>query len=141
MVGENIRSARQDQHLSLTDVAGRAGISAATLSRIETNKQSLDLGIFLLLARILKRQPHELLGDADSDADLPLATKIASLGADERTRLWRDVSAARRVQRGSKRSDSSTANVAMQVEELIAQIDFIREEIEVVRKRLRSRRN
>jgi transcriptional regulator with XRE-family HTH domain len=140
MVGHNIRSARQDQHLSLTDVAVRAGISPATLSRIETNKQSLDLGIFLLLAKILKRQPHELLGDEDSDGDLPLATKIASLGSNEWTRLWRDVSAARRTQRGSRRSDSSAANVAMHVDELIAQIDFIREEIEVVRKRLRSRR-
>src|SRR5687767_9504368 len=115
MVGENIRSARQDQHLSLTDVAGRAGISAATLSRIETNKQSLDLGIFLLLARILKRQPHELLGEEDSDADLPLASKIASLGSNERTRLWRDVSAARRTQRGTTRRSDSSANVAMQV--------------------------
>jgi transcriptional regulator with XRE-family HTH domain len=141
MVGENIRAARQDQHLSLTDVAGRAGISAATLSRIETNKQSLDLGIFLLLARILKRQPHELLGAEGSDTDLPLASKIASLGSNERTRLWRDVSAARRTERGTTRRSDSSANVAMQVEELLAQIDFIREEIEVVRKRLRSRRS
>jgi transcriptional regulator with XRE-family HTH domain len=140
MVGENIRSARQDQHLSLTDVAGRAGISAATLSRIETNKQSLDLGIFLLLAKILKRQPHELLDEEDNNGEVPLASKIASLGSPERTRLWRDVTAARRTQRPTKRGDNAV-NVAMHVEELIAQIDSIREEIEVVRKRLRSRRS
>lgn len=141
MVGENIRAARQDQHLSLTDVAGRAGISAATLSRIETNKQSLDLGTFLLLARILKRQAHELLGEEDGATDLPLAARIVSLGSNERARLWREVSAARRNQKGTARKTESAANVAMQVEELIAQIDFIRDEIEIVRKRLRSRRS
>jgi transcriptional regulator with XRE-family HTH domain len=139
MVGEKLRSARQDQHLSLSDVAERAGISAATLSRIETNKQSLDLGIFLLLAKILKRLPHELLGEEHEHGQLPLASKIASLGTDERTRLWREVSAARRTQKPARRSDAGS--VALQVEELIAQIDFIREEIESVRKRLRSRRS
>lgn len=138
MVGEKIRVARQAQHLSLSDVAERAGISAATLSRIETNKQSIDLGIFLLLAKILKRQAHELLGEEDGHVQPPLAWKIASLGTDERARLWREVSAARRTQKPARRSDP--ASVALHVEELIAQIDFIREEIESVRKRLRSRR-
>jgi transcriptional regulator with XRE-family HTH domain len=140
MVGENLRAARQDQHLSLSDVAERAGISAATLSRIETSKQSLDLDIFLTLAKILKRPPHELLGDNDGEQHPPLAARIASLGTGERARLWREVNAARRSQRHTRQTET-TANLAMQVEELIAQIDFIREEIEVVRKRLRARRS
>lgn len=139
MVGENIRAARQAQHLSLTDVAGRAGMSAATLSRIETNKQSLDLGVFLTLARILRRPPHELLGEDGEEGESPLATRIVSLGIGERSRLWRDLTAARRTQRSTKKSQSAS-NVALQVEELVAQIDFLREEVETMRKRLRSKR-
>ena len=139
MIGENIRAARQAQQLSLTDVAGRVGISAATLSRIETGKQSLDLGMFLSLSKILRRQPNELLGEEGNGEADPLALKIAALSANERVRLWRDLTAARRNQRSTKKPQG-IANLGQQVEELIAQMDFIREEIEVVRKRLRSRR-
>ena len=135
-IGERIRESRQGQHLSLTDVAEKAGISAATLSRIETSKQGLDLGLFLSLARILKNAPHELLGSdaADEDTADPLAKKIAALASVERARLWRDLATARKERRKRPR-----AEVTAQFDELLAQFEYLRQEIESVRLNLRRR--
>ena len=136
MVGERIRDTRQSQHLSLTDVATKAGISAATLSRIETNKQGIDLGLFMTLARILKAVPHELLGDsgpADEKASDPLVRKIATLASTDRTRLWRDLATARRARRAAR------TELNERIEELVAQFEYLRQEIESVRITLKRR--
>ena len=137
MVGERLRDSRQSQRLSLTDVASKAGISAATLSRIETSKQGIDLALFLNLARILKAVPHELLGENGAGNEKtgdPLARKIAALGASERAKMWRELTAVRRERRQKPRSE-----VNGQVEELLAQFDYIRQEIESVRSNLKRR--
>ncbi len=134
-IGERIRESRQSQHLSLTDVADKAGISAATLSRIETSKQGLDLGLFLSLARILKSAPNEFLGtDGEEESGDPLARKIAALASVERARLWRDLASARRERRKKPR-----AEVTAQFDELLAQFEYLRQEIESVRANFRRR--
>src|SRR6266550_1806691 len=95
VVGNRLRQARTARQLSLNDVAGRAKISVATLSRIERDKQGIDLGLFLTLSRILKAPPHDLLtadGDGRDSVD-PLVHRIASLDAAERARLWRELTA------------------------------------------------
>ena len=137
VVGERIRGSRHSQHLSLTDVATKAGISAATLSRIETSKQGIDLALFLTLARILKAIPQELLGEnpaANEKASDPLVRKITQLASTDRTRLWKDLAAARRARRRGGRSELN-----QQVEELLAQFEYIRQEIESVRTTLKRR--
>jgi transcriptional regulator with XRE-family HTH domain len=137
MVGTRIRAARQSRNLSLTDLAGRADISAATLSRIERDKQNLDLGLFLTLTRILKLTPHEVLGDVDDEEGVdPLVRAISSMQTGERAQLWRSLAAERKTHRIRKNDGRAVAN---EVEELLAQVDFIRGEIESVQKRLRSR--
>jgi len=136
MIGERLRDSRHSQHLSLTDVASKAGISAATLSRIETSKQGVDLGLFLSLAKILKAIPHELLGDTNTDENTsdPLVRKIAGLGSKERVKLWQQLAASRRSR------SKSRAEVNQQVEELLAQFEYLKEEIESVRLSLRRKR-
>ncbi|HKO56407.1 MAG TPA: helix-turn-helix domain-containing protein [Thermoanaerobaculia bacterium] len=138
MIGERIRQARQAQQLSLAQVSSKAKISAATLSRIETEKQNIDLGLFLIIAKVLHVTPHELLGDmteaeGDGDSD-PLVRRIAALDSPERTKFWRELMDARRNTRTQK-----VRNVGQQVEELLAQVDFLREEILSVRSRMRRR--
>ncbi|HEV7919575.1 MAG TPA: helix-turn-helix transcriptional regulator [Thermoanaerobaculia bacterium] len=136
MIGEKIRHARQVQQLSLAQVAAKAKISAATLSRIETEKQNVELSLFLNLARILHVSANELLGEAaeaGAEGD-PLVRQIASLDSTERTRFWRDLSTARRQNR-----PQSMRNVNQQIDELLAQVDFLREEIVAVRSRLKRR--
>ena len=139
MIGENIRQARQAQQRSLADVAKRAKISIATLSRIENEKQTLELGLFLTLAKVLDRAPNDLLGeDGGNEAGLdPLVKKIATFEATERTQLWRELASARRNVRIKNRR-LQVKQLGQQVEELLAQIDFMREELENVRKRLRG---
>lgn len=142
MIGENIRQARLAQDRSLADVAKKAKISVATLSRIENEKQTLELGLFLTLARVLDRTPYDLLGDNGTEADNtldPLVKKIASFEATKRTQLWRELAVAQRSQRAKTRRVQIN-HLAQQVEELLAQIDFMREELEAVRKRLRTSR-
>jgi len=137
MVGNRIRIARQSRDLSLAELASRADISAATLSRIERDKQSVDLGLFLTLTRILNLAPHEVLGDVDNEEGVdPLVRAISAMQTSERAKLWRSLSAERKTHRG-RTADSRV--VANEVEELLAQVDFIRGEIEAVQKRLRRR--
>ncbi|MEO8380751.1 MAG: helix-turn-helix domain-containing protein [Acidobacteriota bacterium] len=138
MIGEKLRGARQSQCRSLADVAGFAKVSVATLSRIENGKQSVDLGLFLILAKILQVPPHELLAE-DSGASKvdPMARRIAGLGATDRTDFWRDLAAERRTQRN--RRGAASRDLGQQVEELLAQVDFLREELESVRKRMKRR--
>jgi len=139
MIGEKIRHARHGQQRSLADVAGKAKISVATLSRIENEKQSIDLGLFLVIARILRMAPHELLGEdgdgANDDNADPLVQRIAAQNSTERTQLWRELAAERRAARGRSRI-TRVRNLAMDVEELLAQVDFMREELEAVRSRV-----
>ena len=90
MIGERIRELRQAQGRSLADVAGKAKISVATLSRIENDKQSVDLNLFLLLAKVLEVPAPELLeGHGGSDGPVggadPLARRIAMLETKKRT--------------------------------------------------------
>jgi transcriptional regulator with XRE-family HTH domain len=140
MVGENIRHARVAQQRSLSDVAKKAKISIATLSRIENEKQTLELGLFLTLAKVLDRTPNDLLGEAaedDSGRIDPLVKKIATFETNERTQLWRELAASRRIQKSSRNRRLQVRQLSQQVEELLAQVDFMRDELEAVAKRLR----
>lgn len=139
MIGERIREARLAQDRSLADVAGKAQISVATLSRIETDKQSIDLGLFLSIAQVLQVSPQQLLGEiAAGNGGDPLARRIAALGSRERQELWKELAEERRTQRG-KRRGAEMKQVGQQVEELLAQIDFLREELESIRKHVKKR--
>jgi transcriptional regulator with XRE-family HTH domain len=139
MIGERIREARLAQDRSLADVAAKAQISVATLSRIETDKQSLDLGLFLSIAQVLQIPAQQLLGEhGEGNGGDPLARRIAALGSRERLELWKELAEERRTQRG-KRRGAEARQVGQQVEELLAQVDFLREELESIRKRVKRR--
>src|SRR6267378_2253677 len=126
MIGDRIRHTRQARHLSLNDVAGRAKISVATLSRIERDKQGLELGLFLLLCKVLKTSPRELLVDTDGSSDHvdPLAVRIAGLNHPERMQLWQDLAANRRSERRTN-MHARMRKLADEVEELLAQLEFV----------------
>ena len=137
MVGNRLRVARQSRNLSLTELAARANISAATLSRIERDKQNLDLGLFLTLTSILKLTPQAVLSDiTDEEGVDPLVRAISGMQTGERAQLWRSLAAERKTHRTRKADGRAVVN---EVEELLAQVDFIRGEIESVQKRLRRR--
>jgi transcriptional regulator with XRE-family HTH domain len=144
MIGENLREARLAQQRSLADVAKRAKISIATLSRIENEKQTLELGLFLTLAKLLDCSPTELLGEEDGKSGKgaaldPLVKKIAAFEPGERTRLWRELAAARRAVRPKAPRRLELRQLSQHVEELLAQVEFLRQELEIVHRRLRRR--
>ena len=136
MVGARIRELRTARRMSLSEVAQQASISTATLSRIETGKQNIDVGLMTMIARVLHLSPHDLL-DEEEDGDGYLADRIATLKPNDRARFWRDLSGSRkRSGNGSRRMD----DISVEVEELLAQIDFLRGEVDRIRQGLRSRR-
>ena len=138
LVGRKLRSTRQALGLSIQQVSDKAQISVATLSRIETNKQGVDLGLFLLLAKVLHCRPGDLLeGGIDGVVSEQIAERIAVLDTAERTRLWRRLAVDVKVKRAKTRS-AAVRQLALQVEELLAQVDFVRAEIESVTKRLKK---
>lgn len=141
MIGERIRLIRQSQNRPLSDIAAKAKISVATLSRIENDKQAVDLELFLVLARVLKVSPNDLLASDGEDGDNgdPLARRIATLEIKDRTELWREIASERRHLRGKKNS-AQVQQLTLQVEEMLAQIDFLREELESMRSRMRRKR-
>jgi transcriptional regulator with XRE-family HTH domain len=135
MIGDRLRDARSARHWSLSDVAEKAHISAATLSRIENSKQSLDVGLFLLLLKILRIQAIDVLeNDGNVSSGDRLVDQIVRLGGEDRIQLWKDLATSRRTQRSRK---SSAREVGEKVEELVAQIEYLREEIEAVRAKRR----
>jgi transcriptional regulator with XRE-family HTH domain len=136
MIGNRLREARTARHLSLNDVASRAKVSVATLSRIERDKQGLDLGLFLALCRILKTTAQELIGSEPDDLIDPLAVRIAGLSNVERTRLWQELAKARRMNIARRMTNHGLDE---QVQELLAQIEFLHSEIVAVQGRIRHR--
>lgn len=53
MVGPKLRAARQARGWTLQEVAGRAGMSVSTLSRLESGKRQASLELLLPLTRLL----------------------------------------------------------------------------------------
>lgn len=140
MIGQRLRECRQAQGRSLADIAGEAQVSVATLSRIENDKQSLELNLLVTLARVLGVPPARFLsGVGGEDDDQSLARRIALLETRKRANLWRDLAAERRAQHA--RATHPSRDVTQQVDELLAQIEFLREELETVRKRIRRRKS
>jgi transcriptional regulator with XRE-family HTH domain len=138
MIGTRLRDARLSRSLSLTELANKAHISAATLSRIENEKQGLDLAFFLLLARLLKVPPADLLGIRPEEEQQPLVDQISALSSADRTHLWRELAKTARNERTSRRNGQS-AVLSQDVDELLAQVEFMREEIEAVRRKIAHR--
>jgi transcriptional regulator with XRE-family HTH domain len=136
MIGTRIRELRNARRMSLSEVAEQASISTATLSRIETGKQNIDVELMTLIARVLHLSPHDLL-DADEDGDGVLADKIATLNADSRARFWRDLNGSRKRNQIQKKK---VEDLSLEVEELLAQIDFLRGEVDRIRQSLAVRR-
>lgn len=66
-VGTRLRSARRDRGWTLDDLAERAGMSASTLSRLESGKRQASLELLLPLTRQLGIRIDDLLPASPAD--------------------------------------------------------------------------
>lgn len=134
MVGQKLRVARHSRGMSLNDVATRASISAATLSRIENEKQAVDVEMLLTLSSILSIEPADLFErPLASEAD-PLAARFAGLDSKSRAKIWNELAAAARQRKGAS---TTLRQKEIDVDEMLAQLDYLRAEIESVKRRIR----
>ena len=128
-IGETLRRLRNAKALSLAGVAEQAGISVATLSRVETNKQSLDVPLLLTLAQILDVTPAEILGAReDGDATAALRRGLARLPAAERTRVF--LQSSRR---------NTPKELQATLDDLLSTVDILRDELLAVQRAVRRR--
>lgn len=79
---------------------------------------------------------RHMADEGEGDRDEPLARKVASLASSERAKLWRELVAARKQNPAVTRRRRAD-QVASQLDELLAQIAFLRSELEDLRKRVR----
>jgi transcriptional regulator with XRE-family HTH domain len=128
-IGVTLRRVRLERDLSLADVAGKAGISVATLSRVETDKQNVDVTLLLTLAEVLDVPGSELLGgDGDGDDPNVLARKLGRLRPSERTKVF--------LQSSGRRDAKALAAV---VDDLLTTVEVLRDELLHVQRAVRSR--
>lgn len=66
-LGPRLRTARQDRGWTLDELAGRAGMSVSTLSRLESGKRQASLELLLPLTRQLGIRVDDLLEPRDRD--------------------------------------------------------------------------
>lgn len=128
-VGESLRRIRVRLHLSLSVVADKAGISVATLSRVETNKQNLDVALLFTLARVLGASASEVLGES-GDGTETVTKHLAKLRRSERARLL--FAASRQHHRGELRET---------IDDVLTTVDVLREELMVVHRAVKNKRN
>ncbi|HYC60101.1 MAG TPA: helix-turn-helix transcriptional regulator [Thermoanaerobaculia bacterium] len=121
---------RTEQDIGLAAVAEQAGISIATLSRVETNKQSIEVGLLLTLARILGVSPADILREPDESGDLQsLSRRVAALPPTQRTKVFMDSS---RRQKGK--------DLQPVLDDLVSTVDLLREELLSVQRAVRRRK-
>lgn len=128
-IGANLRRARVERELSLARVASEAGVSVATLSRVETEKQSVDVALLVTLARILGLSAAELLGEPATDDPTALARGMARLSTADRTKVFLDASRYR---------DGKQLGAIL--DDLVTTIDLMREELLRVQQSVRQRK-
>lgn len=66
-LGPRLRTARQERDWTLEELAGRAGMSVSTLSRLESGKRQASLELLLPLTRQLGIRIDDLLEPVDRD--------------------------------------------------------------------------
>jgi len=74
LVGEKIKSLREDSALSLQDLAARTGLSAAVLSQVENHLISPPLGTLIRIAKALEVRPSSFF-DEHPDRSFTLVRK------------------------------------------------------------------
>jgi transcriptional regulator with XRE-family HTH domain len=129
-IGESLRRLRLERQLSLSGVAAQAGVSVATLSRVETGKQTVDVVLLLTIARILGVAPSEILGsDQPGDELDELTRRISRLPAADRGKVFSESSRRR-----------TTRDVSATMDDLLAQIDLLRDDLLELQRRVRTRK-
>ena len=137
-IGSALRSARTARGMSLSDIAGDAGISVATLSRIETDKQNVDVPLLLTLARLLHVTPAVLLDGgitAEAAVDLgALAYVLGALPSEQRAQVF--IEALKQSRKGTRSREA----LHDRLDSMLAVLDLIENEMRGIQRDVKKRR-
>jgi transcriptional regulator with XRE-family HTH domain len=132
-IGERLRSARRSRQMSLDSVAKQLGVSVATLSRIETNKQGIDLPFFIQLADVIGVAPASFLDeDGKANGNDGLIRRLAAFPADERAQIM--IAASR-----DGKPNGTRVDLHRRLDTLLATLDIMRDQLLEVRLAVRKR--
>lgn len=130
-IGANIRAARQTRGLALAAVAGKAGVSVATLSRMENGKQAVDAALLVVVATIIDTPPAVLLGGAVASANAEaVIASLVIMADDER----------RRVIRSAVEHRSRTATADELIGEVVADLEAAAEKLVAIKRAVKKSR-
>ena len=93
-LGQRIRESRATQHLTLRDIASRAGVSYGTVQRLENGESSVQLDIVLRVLNVLNIDLKDYLSGTDRAKEdesieaLVLRLKGEGLYGNNKTKLY-----------------------------------------------------
>lgn len=82
-IGESIRQAREAKKMTQDDLAGRIGVTAATISLYESGGRKPELEKIRMIAKVLETSEVYLLGSDVSNADIDVALRSEKLTPQE----------------------------------------------------------
>ncbi|MGH0031980.1 MAG: helix-turn-helix domain-containing protein [Myxococcota bacterium] len=71
-ISRRVRRWREEQGLSLQELAGRSDVAASTIQKIETGQMVPSVAVLLKVARGLGRRPAEVVGEERDENDVVL---------------------------------------------------------------------
>ena len=90
-ISRRVRRWREEQRLSLQELAGRSDVAASTIQKIETGQMVPSVAVLLKVARGLGRRPAEIVGDEPEEQEVVLlrAKQHPTLRAGSKVRIER----------------------------------------------------
>ncbi len=99
-----IRQLRQERHLTLEQLAAKAGMSAGQLSQLERGTRNLNNPTIERLARALGVKPSDLIAEEPLSEVERLSRAMAQLSPEDRARVEAFAIALLRSQQGPQQS-------------------------------------
>jgi len=124
LVGARIKELRQAKGLRAVDLAARAGVSQGQISKIETGKATLSIGVLSRLCRVLDR-PLSYLFQREEEIPRVLGTMTTVAGPESRGLSW----FIREVHRRTEGLVSLVSLKATQLGSAPAQVEQLRQGI------------
>ena len=90
-ISRRVRTWREEQGLSLHELADRSEVAASTIQKVETGQMVPSVAVLMKIARGLDRRPAELVSDETEEAEVVLmrSKEHAVMNAGSRLRIER----------------------------------------------------
>lgn len=91
LLAQRIKACREQDQLTLFDLAERSGVAPSTVQKIEKGQMVPTIGVLMKIAKGLRRRVSYLIGDSEQPTEVTYRTKRqrSAVGASNRVRAER----------------------------------------------------